>query len=58
MGVCTELGNLMIVTELMHGSVESVLKKRKDLTTYQCMNMAKDAALGRIIKFYHLCFKV
>ena len=46
MGVCTELGNLMIVMELMHGSLEQVLKKRTDLTTYQRMNFAKDAALG------------
>jgi diacylglycerol kinase len=48
MGVCTELGNLMIVTELMHGSVESVVKKRKDFTSYQAINMAKDAALGTL----------
>jgi len=48
MGACTEVGDLMIVTELMRkGSVRKVLKReKKKLTFAQRMDMARQAAQG------------
>lgn len=44
--VCTQLGNLMMITEFMpNGSLESVIEKRKDLTAFQRMRFAKDAGM-------------
>jgi len=46
MGACSVPGKLKILTELMHTDMEKLLKSNRPLTVYQCMRMAKDAALG------------
>lgn len=48
MGACTELGNLMIVTELMpKGSLGDLLANPKiEITLLQKIKMMKDIALG------------
>ncbi|KAL6080477.1 copper transport protein ctr1 [Balamuthia mandrillaris] len=52
MGACTVPGEFKIVTELMDGDLDSLLKKRNrkqgdyEYSLYERMKMAKDAALG------------
>mmetsp|Transcript_1922 Transcript_1922/g.6001 ORF Transcript_1922/g.6001 Transcript_1922/m.6001 type:complete len:610 (+) Transcript_1922:165-1994(+) len=46
MGACLEPGNIMIVTELMDGNVEQLLRSRVPLSLTTCMKMARDAAKG------------
>eukprot|EP01104_Vermistella_antarctica_P019284 TRINITY_DN7489_c0_g1_i1.p1 TRINITY_DN7489_c0_g1~~TRINITY_DN7489_c0_g1_i1.p1 ORF type:complete len:517 (+),score=149.34 TRINITY_DN7489_c0_g1_i1:57-1553(+) len=47
MGACTVPGKIMIVTELLDTDVEHILAdKKKQLTLYQRMKMAKDASHG------------
>jgi len=47
MGACTVPGNLMIVTELMRGDLESLLvEEQVQLSMLTRMKIAKDAALG------------
>jgi len=46
MGACTQPGQFKIVTELMDGDVETLLHSNENLSLYERMKMAKDAALG------------
>ncbi len=46
MGACTIKGQLKIITELAYTDLDRLLKSNKDLSMYQRMKMAKDAAVG------------
>jgi len=46
MGACLDIGNVMIVTELMTGNVEQLLHSKTPLSLTTRMKMARDAAQG------------
>eukprot|EP01116_Phalansterium_solitarium_P021849 TRINITY_DN697_c0_g2_i2.p1 TRINITY_DN697_c0_g2~~TRINITY_DN697_c0_g2_i2.p1 ORF type:complete len:514 (-),score=132.79 TRINITY_DN697_c0_g2_i2:155-1696(-) len=46
MGACSKKGNIKIITELLHTDMEKLLSGKRELSLYQRMKMAKDAALG------------
>eukprot|EP01089_Gocevia_fonbrunei_P004739 TRINITY_DN14793_c0_g1_i1.p1 TRINITY_DN14793_c0_g1~~TRINITY_DN14793_c0_g1_i1.p1 ORF type:complete len:542 (-),score=98.64 TRINITY_DN14793_c0_g1_i1:129-1754(-) len=47
MGACTVPGNFMIVTERLDGDLEQLMKKKgKEMTVFERITLAKDAALG------------
>jgi len=46
MGACTEVGKLQIVTERCRNNLENLLASGVQLTLYERMRMARDAALG------------
>eukprot|EP00026_Physarum_polycephalum_P006054 Phypoly_transcript_06094.p1 GENE.Phypoly_transcript_06094~~Phypoly_transcript_06094.p1 ORF type:complete len:553 (+),score=87.18 Phypoly_transcript_06094:159-1817(+) len=46
MGACTEVGKLQIVTERCRNNLENLLASGAQLSLYERMRMARDAALG------------
>eukprot|EP01116_Phalansterium_solitarium_P021022 TRINITY_DN6399_c0_g1_i2.p1 TRINITY_DN6399_c0_g1~~TRINITY_DN6399_c0_g1_i2.p1 ORF type:complete len:531 (+),score=104.83 TRINITY_DN6399_c0_g1_i2:286-1878(+) len=46
MGACTEPGKLMMVSELLQGSLYDLLRKNKDISLVQRIKFCKDTAAG------------